>query len=381
MSYSDPWMKKAKWLTQALILSGTLNIGLVSTFVYFVLQEKQSAISFDLKPLTSALAPNPHLTNKFLVLSYSTLSFSELLLRLEDKELVEEGYAKRDLALACLVNFHHFNLEGALGGLLIQQRTIKFSHDEGGEIIDLAIFPGLADYQFQAIAQFAKTEKWPYTSEGLFFEIKRAPVLDPTLLEAFYLTPEFHSVATLFTRGGLNVAKEEIIALLKEGDFQFLEAFTKEQKTAQDLSPNRLKAFLASYLNVHSKKAASWLLAIDPEFMCKRLDDAQTLEALSLVTEKTKALEAFAKELLISPRSDAVWKKAASVLYSFGGQPMPEPYDHNTSLAKFCPHLVTPKKIEQVVQVIPAKKMPEKIPLKKEKEKEPAPVAKKIHTI
>ena len=36
---------RAKWLTQALIISGTFNIGLISTFVYFVLKDKQEALA------------------------------------------------------------------------------------------------------------------------------------------------------------------------------------------------------------------------------------------------------------------------------------------------------------------------------------------------
>ncbi len=372
MTYSDPWMKKAKWLTQALILSGTLNIGLLTTFIYFVLKEKHTAVAFDLKPAPEKESKiGSALTNKSLFWAYSTLSFQELLLRLEDKDLVEDGYTKRDLALSCLVNFHYFNLDRALGGLLLQKRYIKLANEEGGEEIDLTIFPGLADYQFQAILQYAKTEKWPFTSEGLFYELKRAPVKDPSLLEAFYLTPEFHAVHTLFVRGGLKVSKEEIATLLVDGDFTTLEAFTNEQKKAQDLSPEKLKSFLVHFLTLNSKTAAKWLLDLDMEFVCKRLDDPQTVLMLSLISEKTASLEHFAKELLVSPRSDLIWKKAASVLYAFSNENLPEPYDHNAALARFIPHRLTPKKVEEAAQVIPVKKPPVIVPLKKEKPSAP----------
>lgn len=369
MSYSEHWMKKAKWLTQALIISGTLNIGLVATFIYFVLKEKQSSLSFELKPHQS---DRSSFTNKDLVGAYSNLGFQDLLLRLEDKELIEEGYVKRDLALSCLVNFHHFNLEGALSGFMPQQRSIKFFNDEGGEVLDLLIFPGLSDDQFQGIIHYAKTEKWPFTSEGLFFEIKRG-VSDPSLYEAFYLSPEFQAVHTLFIRGGLAVSKEEIVFLLAEGDFEILDSFTKEQKVAQDLSNSRLKDFLLRHLTLGSKRAATWLLNLDLEFMCKRLDDNQTILALGLLKERSTNLDLFAKDLLISPRSDLVWKKAASVLYAVAGEPMAEPFDHNAAMARFLPHLVTSKKIEQVVQVFPAKKLPEKLSL--------APPSKKIYIV
>ncbi len=48
-SFEQQWMQKAKWLTQALIISATLNIGFFATFVYFVLKEKQMSISFEHK--------------------------------------------------------------------------------------------------------------------------------------------------------------------------------------------------------------------------------------------------------------------------------------------------------------------------------------------
>lgn len=41
----NPWIRRTKWLTQALIISGTLNIGLLATFIYFVIQDKQQSFS------------------------------------------------------------------------------------------------------------------------------------------------------------------------------------------------------------------------------------------------------------------------------------------------------------------------------------------------
>src|ERR1700687_5898493 len=109
------WMSRAKWLTQALIVSGTLNIGLLATFIYFVLREKEETVFFDMNAPIQPAAAQPVLSNEQLLRSYSLLSFQELLLRLDHRELAEEGYTKRDLALACLVAFHHFHIERALG--------------------------------------------------------------------------------------------------------------------------------------------------------------------------------------------------------------------------------------------------------------------------
>jgi len=193
--YDQSWIKRTRWLTQALIISGTLNIGLLSTFIYFALKEKQRPVPLEvaMTPQKSPLDPSAQLNMQQLLSEYSTFSFQDLMLRLGNADHVEAGYTKRDLALACLVEFHHFNLERALGGLKLQRRTLAFLGPKEEEKIELNIFPGLADYQYQAISSYAKTEKWPLTPQGLFFELKSmTPPYETTLLEAFYLTPDFH---------------------------------------------------------------------------------------------------------------------------------------------------------------------------------------------
>src|ERR1700722_6383088 len=98
----NPSLRKNRYLTQALILSGMLNIGLLSTFIYVILQEKQESLAIELKPAKDPASPTEHLSNAALLRAYSLLPFQELLLRLENKEHVEEGIYKRDLALTCL---------------------------------------------------------------------------------------------------------------------------------------------------------------------------------------------------------------------------------------------------------------------------------------
>src|ERR1700722_18078193 len=131
MLQENYWTRRNRWLTQALIISGTLNIGLIATFAYFVLKEKQETLAIELKPAAKNVsAPT---TNAQLLRSYSLLPYQELLLRLENKDLIEEGLTKRDLALACLAAFHHFNLSKALGGLSLQERTLPLTNQEGQE--------------------------------------------------------------------------------------------------------------------------------------------------------------------------------------------------------------------------------------------------------
>jgi hypothetical protein len=331
-------MRKTRWLTQALILSGTLNIGLLTTFIYFVLQERHESLAIELKPVKEHSRSSSHLTNADLLKAYSQLPYQELLIRLENQELIEEGLHKRDLALTCLVAFHHFNLDKALCGLALQKRSIYFANAEGQEKIELPVYPGLMDDQYQAIMQYAKTEKWPFTSQGLFYELKRSPhPQDPSLIEAFCLSPEYEAAQTLFSKSGFPLSCTFLINLLSEGEWKTLSDFTLSQRQALDLSLERRRHFILSYLNQHSKSAARLLLETDLEFTLKRCDDGHILTLLDLYEEKSIYLENFAKGLLASPRTDIVWKRAAAVLYALAGETMPEPYEHRIVLQRFFP--------------------------------------------
>lgn len=344
-SLENEWSKRTKFLTQALIVSGALNIGFLATFFYFVMHEKETAISFE-KPPAAVSALLPHLSNSDILAAYSTMSFPELVSLLENQEIAEEGYKKRDLALASLVAFHFFNFEKAVGGAAIQKRSLSFLNKEGQEKVDIAVFPGLSDEQFQAILAFIKTEKWPMTPEGLFFEVKQGKSRsDPTLMEAFYLTPQFHAVATLFMRAGLSLPKEVLVDMIAQGDWNTLEEFMQEQKQSQDLSPPRLKSLLVRYLKKRSLLAAKILIEWDREFALKRLDDTELLVLLEVHADRSAALEHLLKELILSPRSDIVWKKAAEKLYAFSGLALPEPYNHDLTLQTFFPQRALAKSL------------------------------------
>jgi len=342
----QPWAKRTRFLTQLLVFSGTLNIALLATFSFFLLKENKKTIAMPPQPIQE-IGEEKHvetLTNGEVLRSYCDKSYQELLELLSDKQLVEEGYAKRDLALAVLASFHHFNLERALGGTAIPVRPILFSPYRHAEQIDLAIFPGLSDEQFQAVISFAKTEKWPLTNQGLYFEIKRAvhahPAfegIDATLLEAFYLSSEYLAVTTLLSRAGCKLAKEETLRLVCEGNWAIIERFAAVQKYTQDFSADRLRILLMEYLDVHSKTAARIFLNYDAEFAVRRMTDEQILMILDEGKEESNAL-AFARALLCSMRSDRIYRAAAQKLYLASKEEMPEPYDHLASLRRFCPH-------------------------------------------
>lgn len=339
-SIASPWERKVRFLTQVLILSVALNVGLVATFFYFVLQKKETPVVFELSPVektTESLA-----TNQELLSSYSTLSFAELISLLEDGSFVEEGYRKRDLALASLVAFHFFNLEKALSSTPSQQRQLSFLNQQGQEKVNITVFPGLSDDQFQALIQYVKTEKWTLTAQGIFFELKQGQQ-DSALLETFYLTSEFRVVEALFTRSGLVFPKEFLVLLLTQGDWDMVKELTEEQKQAQDLSPYKLKNFLLSYVKKRSLLAAKILLEWDREFVAKKLEDFDLILFLDLFPQTSPSLSLIIKDLLCSPRSDVIWRKCAEKLYTFHQLPIPETYNYDLVFQTFFPEIPRPK--------------------------------------
>jgi hypothetical protein len=334
----EQWAKKGRFLTQALIFSGALNIGLLTSFVYFIVHEKKESVTFELQPVSEAKKKNTlqQLSNAEILAQFATMSYGELIDLLDNQEPVEEGYKKRDLALASLAAFHFIDLNKPLHGSQLQKRMLSFQRKDGPERVDIMVYAGLTEDQFQGILHFIKTEKFPFTTPGLFFELQQSKMpRDPSLLSAFYLTPEFTILMTLFTRAGVPLPPEYVIDLIAGGDWKIIEQFAQEQKLSQDLSPLRLKNLLLGYIRCRSILAAKILLEWDRDFILKKFEDPDLMALLELFSQKTGSLEIFLKELITSPRSDVIWKKSAEKLFAFSNLPCPDPYDHMITLQAF----------------------------------------------
>lgn len=332
---SRDWMQRSQTFMHIAILSGTLNIGLLSTLMYLALREDPK---IELESQSTKIA-SPF-SNEQVLQSYSRLSFGDLQVRLESEELVEEGYTKRDLALACLVAFHHLSVDRALGGIPLQKRVISF-HDPSGEgMVELVVFAGLQDAHFAGILQFIRTEKWPLTARGLFLEIvKSSSLTDASLLEAFYCTPEFHSIYALIQKHVPSSQKEVVLALLKQGSWQRLKTVFDYLRTEQQYTEEMFKGFLVVYaLEARSRIAADYLLQHEEAFVLKKFDDGQLLSFLELYHGEPQKLEKLAKELLLSRRNDEIRKRAALTLYQAAKEPFPEQYDYREAVVRFCSH-------------------------------------------
>lgn len=335
----DP-LSQIRKLTTTLMISGALNIILLMVFFYWTFKETIPTPYFELKPANKQEQQLPlaldH-SNSDVIRYLRILPMERLITRLNQTQLIENGFTLRDLTLAILVDTHHFDLTRALMGFSLpeQKRTIIYGKRRNGQDAELTIYPGLSDKQFQAIINYATTERWPLTSQGLFLALRKQKSTNSSLVDAFYMTPEFLTVEMLFSRAEIPVDKKELLQTVIEGDWAILTAFVEQQRMHQDLSAARRQRFLLDYIQQKSKSAALLMLKTDEAVAVRKLDDMQVIAILNLLSEKKPESEKFAISLLTSPRSDAVWKAAAERLYAYAGEAMPEKYHHHAALSRF----------------------------------------------
>jgi LysM repeat protein len=195
------------------------------------------------------------------------------------------------------------------------------------------------------------------------FESLKKPHLsqDQTLMEAFYLTPEFRTVELLFSRNDIPVEKAEILQVLFDGDWKRISLFTEQQKMLNDLSAVRRQKFLMDYVHEKSRAAAQLIVKTDADFAAKKLEDRDVKAILELLNRKSPASEKFALDLLTSPRSSPIWHLAAVRLYEFANEQVPEPFDQAQAIARFSPQhahrngqLNLPATLEPRTQASPA---------------------------
>jgi LysM repeat protein len=327
-------------LTAFLVVSGSLNIILIVLIFYWAISDRPPTPYIELKPADSQEQQIPLATEQSdseVIRYFRRMPLQWLISRLNNTQLVENGYTQRDLALASLVAFHYFDLERAFSKLSKpeQKRRIVYGQFRDGRSAELIVYPGLSDKHFDAIRAFAATEQWPLTSRGLFLALQKEEKeeYDPNLLDAFFMTSDFSTLEMLFSRSEQPVSREELLKVILEGNWDRLSAFVEQQKKSQDLSQARRQNFLLEYARNQSKAAAQLMLKIDGAYAARKLDDHQVLMLLQLADEKSPHAEQFALTLLSSPRSDAVLKLAADRLYEYTGAIIPENQLQKNALA------------------------------------------------
>lgn len=330
------WLKKFRFLILFLIFSGSLNIFFAFYFIHSL--AKKSEIDLEITPLKTSVKEK-EISNCDYLSFISKCSFKELLLLLSNKQQVEEGFCKRDLALGLLVSSFDFNIEKALPNQSFQIRKAFFENklgDNQTEKKEATLFAGLQDHHFESIIHYALTEKWPLTSKGLHTLLRKwEKPRDATLEKAFMVTEEFYLISNFFSQNDAMIKQEDLLDLLCQLSWSFICDAVESQKKNPDFSKERREQFLIGGIEQNSSKAAELLLKLDFIFVIKRLSDNQIFKILSLIQGKEKDFEQFCVELLKSARSDLIWRKAAAMLYQYANETVPEKFDRKEVMKKF----------------------------------------------
>lgn len=315
------------------MLSGAVNI-LLAAYLLFPYIKDNPAIPaiVPVMPNEAVTSARPNLTNKQVLGSFKERSFDQLLHKLTDPTLVENGYTVRDLALGYLAGNYYFDVNRAIGSQSLEQRRqLVLDKDKK---IDL--FPGMTDLHFLSIKKFAQVERWPFTAEGLFYLLKKNRQ-NSSLADAFFLTNEFINIELLFSYNKIEIPKKRILEILLDGGWAAVQEYLAERKKSQDTSQNRLREWLLGYVRKGSKTAAYVLIEKDFQFALLKLDNNDVIKVLSLLTDHTVEAKQFALAALTSPRNDAVWQLAAVRLYEYEGEEAPKKFLHHAALSRFVP--------------------------------------------
>ena len=335
-AFQNPWMKKIRFLTKLLLVSGAMNIGLVTALFYV---SGKSLKKEEVRSKQIVLEKS----NGEVLAAYFKSSFSDLIKELKDKTILQDGYAKRDLALACLVNYHYLNLEKAISGKRVQKRKLTFFHHDGGESFQVEVFPNLDDLDFSLIEKFVKEEKWPLSAEGLFIDLKKeGREKDPALESAFFATSEFYILYTSLKRLDETLSKEKILDFLLEGSFEGLQLWIAKTKSGVNFLEGIRELFQDAVKRGSSKAAHLWI-NLDQEYIQRKLTDLELHHLVQALYENDLATNIFLKQVICSVRSDEVRKEAALKLYAFAKVAPPEPYDHEQALKTFLPTMFVKK--------------------------------------
>jgi len=280
--------KRSKALIHGLIISGTLNVALVATFITFALKERKGIDTL----LTSSEAPTKkiRLKNKDVLKQFGTMSYDELVVELYSDAHIEHGQRRCDLALAALTKYHDFDIERAFAGFPVEKRECSIDEDS------ITLYAGVSVERFDGVRQFARKERWPLTSQGLFKQIKNRAEIPESLQEAFTLSQEFFEIKRVFKKLPYAISDEMLFHLSILGDWESIKNFSKED----------FISFLLPRMERGSKLAAYLMILEEKEYALKFLDDDQIETLLSLLTEKTPSVSAFLNELKEGIRSDHI---------------------------------------------------------------------------
>lgn len=301
------WHQRLRGLTLLLLFSGGLNIFFLSRAIYG--HYVREAIA---KPQVVYHASHHEVLSQFFHTSYV-----DLVRELGNTEHVQEGLKRRDLALGCLVHFHYLDIERCMLPHVVYSKKMLFTNEEDHEAIEISVYPQFEDQHFKRIMRFFKTERWPLTPEGLYYELKGSKGgKHPSLRMALLTTPLLQKIASYLKRYYQTLCMQDVLELLLEGDWPLIAKAADLQGDSEEVYQ-----FLCAFLSLHSPKAASILLEFHEDQLFHHANDQVLVELIGALKEHHPDNMRFLRRILGSLRKENVIKAASKQLKSYGIDP------------------------------------------------------------
>ena len=321
----NPWIAKNYRLCRLLLFSVAINIGLLATFVY------QKFDTVGSESLVSAYEEGraSEETNASALEGLLSASTTELLQALHDTTLLQDGYSKRDFAMSCLAYMHHYDVDKALGGTLIEKKVGTFLHKATGETLQLPLYGHLDAMQWEQVHQYLALEPWPLTPKGMFLALKVQE--DPLLKQAFFATPVFCAMKTYFSRICPSITPEEVWAIMACDDGSLIACFMQ----GAPLSLSKVREVWMQLVRKGSGVASRLWIEGEGELLLRKTHDQELMDIIAPLDQGTLPVVLFLKQILCGVRSDVVCQCAGLKLYELAHETPPDPYDHNVALSRF----------------------------------------------
>lgn len=172
-------LQRVRRLTLYLFISGGFNILLITLLFYVYFGERLPAIYFEAPTLNQSSLNQVVNERKTIEMihRYRSLSRDQLIARLASTQYLENGFSQREIALACLVAFHHLDLSLALNGIqLPDPEKIDYGNRSNGSRIELPVYRNLSESQYEAIIRFAKMDRFQSKKQAASVILKKAVI-------------------------------------------------------------------------------------------------------------------------------------------------------------------------------------------------------------
>lgn len=320
--------RRIRWLIQWLVLSVSLNIGLLLALAMQHLPFSKLSLSL---PSSGQEWTRSHLGS--LLHSWKRATYKDLIGHLRNAQSVEHGFTIRDCAISYLRQHYGFEVARALEGEPQELRVGRLGEEE------ITLIAGLSERDFQLILQLAENEPFPVTASGALMWLHREKETlsskeQESLRQLITLSETWKQFYKRLQKAHLFLPIEELFNLVREIGWNSLEKISKEpEQVGQERE--KFLLWLAEGAASGSIQAADWLMKHDAAWALRKLDE----RAIKVCIQKSHAppqiLRHFLQEVLSSPRSDRVRLIAAQRLYELEGTSVSQ----NLTMAKALPQL------------------------------------------